>query len=61
MIILQQIITQKKAKTNLEIGVDDGSTFLKIKAPQKIAVFFFVHYWTIGYPASSMKEVQSLI
>lgn len=38
VIILQQIITQKKAKTYLEIGVDDGSTFLQIKAPQKIAV-----------------------
>ena len=36
--IIQEIINHIKAKTYLEIGVQNGSTFLKIRAPKKIAI-----------------------
>ena len=36
--IIQEIINHIKAKTYLEIGVQNGSTFLRIRAPKKIAI-----------------------
>ncbi|MFH1427409.1 MAG: class I SAM-dependent methyltransferase [Patescibacteria group bacterium] len=36
--VIQKIINKIKAKTYLEIGVEYGSTFLKIRAKKKIAV-----------------------
>ena len=36
--IIQEIINSIKAKTYLEIGVQNGSTFLRIRAPKKIAI-----------------------
>jgi len=36
--VIQEIINQKKARTYLEIGVQGGSCFLKLKARKKIGV-----------------------